>query len=122
MASKNQKIHGIIHTAAAACAGVGGGLAQVPGSDAAVIVPLQTAMISAIAAEHGVTLTKAAAADILLTFAATTGGRWISQVLVGWVPGVGNVINASTAAAITEAVGWAANTYFSKNTTDVPVA
>jgi uncharacterized protein (DUF697 family) len=112
MVSKRKKIHGIIHTAAAACAGVGGGLAQAPGSDAALIVPLQTAMISAIAAEHGVGLTKTAAADMLLTFAATTGGRWVSQVLVGWVPGIGNLINASTAAAITEAIGWAAHRYF----------
>ena len=40
------------------------------------------------------------------------GGRLLSQVLVGWVPGFGNVINASTAAALTEAIGWAADSYF----------
>ena len=114
MISQSKKIHGIIHTAAATCASVGAGLAQVPGSDAAAIVPMQTAMISAIAAEHGVGLSKAVAADLLLTFAATTSGRLVSQVLVGWVPGIGNVINASTAAAITELIGWTAHRYFEK--------
>ena len=29
-----------------------------------------------------------------------------SQVLVGWIPGIGNAINATTAAGITEAMGW----------------
>lgn len=38
--------------------------------------------------------------------AAATVGRAVSQVLVGWIPGLGNAINASTAAALTESVGW----------------
>lgn len=114
MATKSQKIHAIIHGAAAACAAIGGGLAQIPGSDSVAIVPLQTAMIMAIANQHGVELTNAAAADLVLTFAATQGGRLLSQVLVGWIPGFGNAINASTAAALTEAIGWAADSFFDK--------
>jgi uncharacterized protein (DUF697 family) len=113
MATTNQKIHGIIHTAALACAGVGAGLAQAPGSDSAVIAPLQTAMIVAIAYQHGVTIAKSAAVDLLLTFTATQVGRGISQVLIGWIPIYGNAVNAVTAAAVTEAVGWAADEYFS---------
>jgi uncharacterized protein (DUF697 family) len=112
MATTNQKVHGIIHTASVACAGIDGGMAQVPGSDSVVIVPIQTGMIVAIADQHGVTISKTVAADLLLTFAATMGGRFLSQVLVGWVPGLGNAINASTAAALTEAIGWAADAYF----------
>lgn len=38
--------------------------------------------------------------------AAATVGRTASQVLVGWIPGIGNAINATTAAGITEAMGW----------------
>lgn len=71
-------------------------------------------MIVAIAHEHGAAITKTAAADLLLTFTATHVGRGISQWLVGWVPGWGNAINASTAAALTEAVGWAADAYFNE--------
>ncbi len=81
-----------------------------------VIMSLQTAMIGAIALEHNVQITKAAAADLLLTFAAGYGGRAISQFLLGWIPGIGNAINATTAASITEAIGWAADAYFAEAT------
>ncbi len=105
-------VHVIVHGASVAAAGVGAGLAQLPGSDAPILVGIQGSMILGIAAQHGVSITKAAAADLVLTFAATMAGRGLSQVLVGWIPGLGNAINASTAAGITEAIGWAANTYF----------
>ena len=107
-------IHGIIHTTSATAAAVGAGLAQLPGADAPALVGLQTAMIFAIAHEHDAHITQAAAADLVLTFAATMGGRGVSQALVGWIPGFGNAINASTAAAVTEAVGWAADAYFTQ--------
>lgn len=112
MPTKNQKVHGIVHAASTAAAAVGAGLAQLPGSDAPVLAGIQTTMIIAVALEHGAAITKAAAADLLLTFAATHVGRGISQWLVGWVPGWGNAINATTAAALTEAIGWAADAYF----------
>jgi uncharacterized protein (DUF697 family) len=112
MATRNEKIHGIIHTTAAAAAGVGAGLAQIPGSDAPILCGLQTAMIVSIGQVHGAHVTKTAAADLILTFTAAAGGRALSQFLVGWIPGFGNVINASTAASITEAIGWAADAYF----------
>lgn len=110
MATRDQKVHGVIHTASLAAAGVGAGLAQIPGSDAAVLVPLQTAMIIGIAHVHGVGLDKASATSLLLTFTATMAGRTASQILVGWMPGIGNTINAATAAGLTEAIGWAAHT------------
>ena len=112
MATRNQKIHGIIHTASASCAAIGAGLAQVPGADAAAITPIQATMVVAIAHEHGASITKGAAAKLLLPFAAETAGRTVSQWLVGWMPSIGNAINASTAFALTEAIGWAADAYF----------
>ena len=114
MATRDHVIHGIIHSASASAAGVGAGLAQIPGSDAPVLVGIQTAMIIAIAAEHGVDVEKAAAAQLLVGFAAPIAGRTVSQVLVGWIPGAGNIINASTAAAMTEAVGWTTHDYFAE--------
>jgi uncharacterized protein (DUF697 family) len=71
-------------------------------------------MIVGVAEVHGVTIKKAAAADLLLTFSAGVGGRALSQAIVGWVPGFGNAINAATAAALTEAIGWAAHGYLLK--------
>ncbi len=112
MASKTEKIHALIHAAAASCAAVGGGLAQAPGADTAVITPIQVAMIVALGAEHGTPISKTAAAELILPFSAAALGRGISQCLLGWVPGLGNAINAVTAAALTEAIGWAADAYF----------
>ncbi len=112
MATRNQKVHGIIHTAATGASLVGAGLAQLPGSDMPIIVGLQTTMILAIAEAHNAPVTKAAAADLLLTFAAGYGGRAFSQWTVGWIPGYGNSINASTAFALTESIGWCADAYF----------
>lgn len=74
---------------------------------------LQTAMIVAIATEYDCTITKANAKSLLLTLPAGYGGRAFSQYLIGWIPGYGNAINASTAMAITETIGFAANAYFS---------
>jgi uncharacterized protein (DUF697 family) len=114
MATTSATVHGIIHGASAACAAIGGGLAQLPGSDNAVITPIQLAMITAIAAAHGTTIDKAAAAGVLASATAGLIGRTISQVLIGWIPLVGNAINAATAAAVTEAVGWSADAFFDK--------
>lgn len=104
-ADQRSKCHAIIHTASASAAAAGAGLAQLPGSDNAVITPIQLAMTVSLGAVFGIQLTQSAAAA-LASVAAATVGRAVSQVLVGWIPGLGNAINASTAAALTESVGW----------------
>jgi uncharacterized protein (DUF697 family) len=115
MASTQQKVHEIIQAASAACAGIDGDLGQMLEADSLAIVPIQTTMIIAIASEHGIEITNAAAADLLLTFSAIVLSCQVSfsrQALVGWLPGIDNINNDSTAAAITEALGWAANSHF----------
>lgn len=103
----------IIHGASAAAGAAAAGMAQIPGSDNAVIAPIQMSMIVAIAKHHGKTLEDGAAVAALSSFSAGIVGRTASQFLVGWIPGVGNAINATTAASITEAIGWAADKHFS---------
>lgn len=102
----------IIHTASLSAVGVGGGMAQIPGSDMPVLMSIQGAMIVAIANCHGHSIDKSGAISMIATFAAGLGGRFVSQVLIGWIPGLGNLVNAGTAGAITEAMGWNANEYF----------
>ena len=106
--TKKQKImcNSIIHAASVAAATVGAGLAQVPCSDSAIITPTQMAMTVALGKVFGVKLSKASAKSAMGTGMTTMVGRAASQVLVGWIPGAGNVINAVTAASITEALGW----------------
>jgi uncharacterized protein (DUF697 family) len=98
--------NGIIHSASLAAAGVGAGLAQIPGSDNAIITPIQLTMTISLGRVFGITLGESSAKAALASAAAATVGRTVSQVLIGWIPGVGNAINAATAAGITESIGW----------------
>ena len=105
-AKQKKECHTIIHTASVAAGGVGAGLAQIPGSDNAVITPNQLTMTISLGRVFGKSLSEASAKAALASVAAATVGRTASQVLVGWIPGIGNAINATTAAGITEAMGW----------------
>ena len=109
MSSKKDKVSIVIHGAAAASSAAAAGMAQAPTSDNAVIVPIQVAMIAAIGKIHGQELSHSAALGVLSAASAGVVGRTISQLLLGWVPVLGNAINAATAAALTEAIGWGAD-------------
>lgn len=111
---KDQKIkcNSIIHTASVAAGGVGTGLAQIPLADNALITPIQITMIISLGKVFEQRVTETAAKAILTGAAASIAGRGVSQVLFGWIPGLGNVINTATAAGITEAIGWMAVDHF----------
>lgn len=104
----------IIHTASVAAAGVGAGMAQIPGSDNAVISPIQLTMAVSLGKVFGINLDESAAKAAVVTGGAALVGRTISQVLIGWIPGLGNAVNAITAASITEGIGWAMAKEFEK--------
>ena len=59
-----KSVSAIIHGASAAAGAAGAGLAQIPGSDNAVITPIQVAMIVAIGKVHGQELSKSAALSV----------------------------------------------------------
>jgi uncharacterized protein (DUF697 family) len=104
---QKSKCHAIIHTASGASAGVGAGLAQLPVADAAVLVPIQIGMIIALGNVFDIELTEATAKGVVLSMAGMHIGRGASQILVGWIPGIGNMVNSATAGLLTEAMGWA---------------
>lgn len=99
--------HGIIHTAATSGGGVAFGLAQLPCADAVVLVPIQITMVVSLGAVFGVHIIDAVAKGVVLGMAATYGGRGLTQVLFGWIPVLGNTLNAGTAFGLTEWMGWA---------------
>jgi uncharacterized protein (DUF697 family) len=111
---QKQKCHAIIHGASVSAGAVGAGLAQIPLSDHALIVPIQIAMIVGLGKVFNVEITEAAAKGIALGMAGMFVGRAVAQVLIGWIPGVGNATNAATAAGVTEAMGWAVASRFDK--------
>lgn len=109
------KCNAIIHGASVAAGGVGTGMAQISLADNAVITPIQIGMIIALGKVFDQEVSKSAATAILGSMAASFVGRGVSQVLVGWVPLLGNAVNTATAAGITEAIGWTVVDNFSKN-------
>lgn len=108
------KCHTIIHGASISAGAIGAGVAQVPCSDTLVITPIQLAMTIGLGQVFGIDLTESSAKAALASATAATLGRTAAQVLVGWLPGVGNLINAGTAAALTEAIGWMLAESFAK--------
>ena len=108
------KCHAVIHSASTAAAAVGAGLAQLPLSDNAIIVPIQVTMVIALGKIFNQHVIDSVAKGMILGSAGTFFGRAISQILVCWIPGVGNIVNASTAAGITEVVGWSVAEKFDK--------
>lgn len=107
-----KKCHTIIHSAAASAGAVGTGMAQIPLADNAVITPIQIAMIVSIGSVFEMRITESVAKGIIATCATSIAGRGVSQLLWGWIPGLGNAINTATATGITEAIGWVAVKHF----------
>lgn len=103
-----KKCKAIIHTASVACGGVGTGLAQIPASDNAVIVPIQVTMIVSLGTVFELNITESVAKSVIASAGASIAGRTATQILWGWIPVIGNAINTATAAGLTEAIGWIA--------------
>ena len=103
MTEKQKKDCKKIINVASASAAVGGGLAQIPGSDSVPLATIQLTMTISL----GKSLTESSAKAAMGSALASQVGRTISQIAIGWWPGIGNVINGATAAAVTEALGWA---------------
>ena len=97
----------IIHGASATGAAAAATMAQIPGSYNVPLVAIEVGMVIALGAVFGIHLTESAAKGIIAGAAGTLVGRGITQFLVGWVPVLGNAVNAATAAGVIEALGWA---------------
>ena len=110
--SQLTKCHAIIHAASVAAGGVGTGLAQIPLADTALITPIQLAMITGLGGVFEINVSESAAKGIIGSVMAAVVGRYVSQLLAGWIPGVGNALNTATAAGITELIGWVAVKHF----------
>jgi small GTP-binding protein len=108
---KKDQVNNIIHMSATAVAGASA--SPIPFSDAALIIPIQIAMIIKITHTYGIPLQEGAisslAASVVGCTAATTVGRSFVGNLLKLAPGIGSavggVINGATAFALTEALG-----------------
>lgn len=111
------KCHAAIHTASIAAGATGAGVAQLPCSDSIPIMSIQVTMTIAIGKIFDTDITSGIAWGLIKSQIAKIVGRSVSQLLVGWMPGIGNAINASTAAILTERFGWGVAELFAKQAT-----
>lgn len=97
--------------ASAVTAAAATGATPIPFADAAVLVPIQVAMMLGISKAYGVRLDKAAASAMVATGLATTTGKNVVTGLLKIIPGAGTVvggaISAAVAGTITTAMGTA---------------
>ena len=101
-----RKCRRIIHSAALAGAFIGGGLAQLPGSDNLILVPIEILMVIGLGHVFHLRLRHSYRTGVIVGTAATMIGRAISEWLIGWIPVLGNLTDALTAALIIEGLGW----------------
>lgn len=103
-----KKCHLAIHSAATAAATAGA--IPIPMSDAIPITAAQIGMIISVGKIFGITLSQAAAKSIAGVALSQQAGRAIFTNILKAIPGAGtiagSIIGASTAAALTEALGW----------------
>ena len=109
---QKSKCNGIIHTASVAAAAAASGLAQIPLADTAIITPIQITMLTSLSQVFDLRISEGATKSILAGLTASYVGRAAAQILVGWIPFIGNTINSATAFALTETIGWKAAEHF----------
>lgn len=97
-----------IHSATAAAAAAGA--IPIPMSDAIPITAAQIGMVVALGRAFDITLSESAAKSIIGVGITQQAGRAIASNILKAIPGVGTIaggfVGASTAAALTEALGW----------------
>ena len=99
----------IIHTAATLAAGSAAAMAQAPGADNAALVAIVGGMVWELAEVFDIKISEAKAeigAIVLKYFAGTIAARIASEWILGWIPFLGNSVNAATMIALVEYIGW----------------
>lgn len=109
---QKEKCHYIIHSAAAAAAGIGA--IPIPGADILPISGVQVTMIIALARVFGISITENIAQEMAKTFLVGQAGKALVASFSKLIPIIGSGINATVAAGLTETLGWETAESFSK--------
>ena len=107
MVNKKKLTGFIIHGFAVAHAATAFTLAQTLVGDEAALTALTIAMIVTVAKINGADWSVSKAFSYLGVFAGGYFGSRGAVFLIKWIPGIGNLANATVSFALTEAMGWA---------------
>ena len=94
----------IIHGAAVAAAGTAASTV-IPGSDSVLIMPIQVGMVAAVAHQYGIEPTASLLRSTVYAALGSIVGKAGAGVFLRWIPVAGNVVRASVAFSVTEALG-----------------
>ena len=103
--SKAAKAIGIVQVNTAAAASIAGIMAQTPGADEAALIANDLAMVISIGKIYGMNNFDKSAIGTLAMLSGKGIGVRVFAKAVTWFPGAGNVVNATVAAGVTEAIG-----------------
>lgn len=103
--SRKSDAQAAVHLFSAGSAGIAASLAQAPGVDEVALAGNDVLMAIAICKIYDLSLTKSAAKVILAPIAGNALGVKIFSKAITWFPGLGNVVNATVAGSVTEAIG-----------------
>ena len=116
--SQENSCHAIIHSAATVAAGSAIVISQAPGADnialAVAIGGMTIALANVFDISFAETTAETIGVGVLGTFATTIATRVASQWLLGWIPFLGNSINAATMFGMVEWIGWEVAEAFDK--------
>lgn len=100
--------HTIIHTASVAAATAA---SPIPFSDAALLIPIQTTMITGLYKANGANISRGVVDGALKATIVSSLGKSLAGNLLKLIPGVGTIaggtLNAGVSVAFTEALGFA---------------
>ncbi len=109
--SQKEACHAIIHTTTVTATGAGALMNWLPGADNVYLALNVGLMTAELAYVFDLSFGKAAAETVgmavLSHYKTAITARLVSQWTVGWIPFLGNAVNAATMAYLLEDIGWA---------------
>lgn len=103
-AAVRQKCEMIIHGSSVAAAGAAAATI-VPGADSVAIMPIQIAMVAAVSRQYGIDLSASVIRSTVYASLGSIVGKAGAGLLLRWTPIAGNVVRASVAFSVTQALG-----------------
>ncbi len=103
-ARRRARCETIVHASSVA-AGAAASVALIPGSDAVAIMPIQVAMVAAVAREYGIEPSASLVKSVIYASLGSILGKAGAGFLVRWTPVAGNTVRAAVAFGVTEALG-----------------
>ena len=102
----------IISSAAVSAAAISGLSSQIPLADNVVLSGVEITMTINLGKVFGREISNSLAWSIILSQLGTLTGKAVSQLLMSWIPGIGNITNAITSVGVIETLGWSIVDYF----------